>query len=273
MRTVSLLCCASIVAVASAQEPSKSDVHIDFIAHPDEPSKRIEIAWTKPAGSGPWPILVLVHGHQEPPRVGARVYVDGGGLQRFAAQGLLVAAVSQPGYGQSDGPPDFCGPRSQAAVVATVNYAKKLAGADASRVAVYGYSRGAVVAAMAATRLPDLSALILGGGIYDLKETYPRLETGIQQNIAREAGTTDEAFRVRSPLRYVDKIKAPTLVLHGEVDDRASADSARRFGAALEQAGTTVRVVIFPGAGHGIPRSDLNAEVNPFLRRYLLNKK
>ena len=259
----------TIAAGIAHAQPATTDVHIDFVPHPDDSSKRIEIVWTKPAGDGRWPVVVLVHGHQDGPRIGARMYIEGGGLQRFAATGYLVAAVSQPGYGRSDGPPDFCGPRSQNAVLATVAYAKQLPGADARRVALYGYSRGAVVSAMAATRLSDLSALILGGGIYDLKETFPRLAKGIQQNIRTEAGSSDEAFRLRSPLLHVDRIKAPTLVLHGELDDRASADSARRFGAALQASGATVRVVVFPGAGHGIPRADLNAEVNPFLQRYL----
>jgi len=260
------------IARVLAQPASIEPVRSESLAHPDEQRKRIEVFWTKPSGEGPWPVLILIHGHQMGDRPGAKVYVESGGLERFAAPGMLVAAVSQPGYGKSDGPADFCGPRSQRAIIAAIDYFRKQPFVDAKRIALFGYSRGAGVAAMVATRVPDLAAVVLGAGIYDLRATYSRLEPGIQQNIDREAGTSEEAYRVRSAIFHVDRIKAPTLVLHGEQDDRASAESAKAFGAALEKTGTPVRVVIFPGVGHGIPPAQQNAEWAPFLRQHLAIK-
>jgi dipeptidyl aminopeptidase/acylaminoacyl peptidase len=269
---VPLLLGAFALPVRTQAPLTVDKVRNEFIPHPDDPTKRLEIVWTKPAGDGPWPVIVLIHGHQEPERPGAAVYARGAQLDRHSARGFVAAAVSQPGYGKSDGPPDFCGPRSQRAVTALVEYLGKQPFVDANRIGLYGYSRGAVVASMAATRMPKLAALVLGAGIYDLKEMYSRLAEGIQQNIKAEAGTTDEAFRARSAIFHVDRIKAPTLILHGENDDRATADSARRFGAALEKTGTSVRVVIFPGVGHGIPGPQQAAEVDPFLQTHLLKK-
>jgi dipeptidyl aminopeptidase/acylaminoacyl peptidase len=244
-------------------------VHSESLPHPDDPRARIELFWTKPGGEGPWPVLLLIHGHQEGERPGARAYVDGGALARFAAIGVLAAAVSQPGYGKSNGPPDFCGPRSQRTVTAAVRHLRLQPFVDGKRIALFGYSRGAVVAAMAAAELPDLAGLVLGAGIYDLKETYPRLAAGIRANIDREAGTSDEAYRARSPMFHVQRIKAPTLILHGSDDDRAAASSAKTFGAALQKAGTAAEVVIFPATGHGIPPAQQRAEWEPFLRRHL----
>lgn len=43
-------------------------------------------------------------------RDGGESYVKVGRLGMMAARGYVAAAVSQPGYGNSDGPPDFCGP-------------------------------------------------------------------------------------------------------------------------------------------------------------------
>lgn len=40
-----------------------------------------------------------------------------GRLQQLVARGFVAAALSQPGYGNSDGPPDFCGPFSQQAAL------------------------------------------------------------------------------------------------------------------------------------------------------------
>ena len=252
------------------QGRAAGDVVGEFLSHPDEPSKRIEIFWARPAGEGVFPILIYIHGHQEGPRPGAAVYATGDILKREAARGWVAVAVSQPGYGKSDGPPDFCGPRSQRAVIAVIDHFRRQPFVDARRIGLYGYSRGAVVAAMVATRVQDLAALVLGGGIYDLKETLPRLAPGIQQNIEMEAGKSDEAFRARSAMQLAEQIRTPTLILHGEIDDRASAESARRFGARLEKAGTAVKVVIFPATGHGIPPAERAPHVDPFLARYLL---
>jgi dipeptidyl aminopeptidase/acylaminoacyl peptidase len=268
-----LIAAAAFVLIGAgrvlAQAPSIEPVRTATLAHPDDASKHIEIYWTKPAGEGPWPVLILVHGHQEPERPGAKTYVDSGSFERYASRGLLVAAVSQPGYGKSDGPPDFCGPRSQRAVIAAIDHFRRQPFVDAKRIALYGYSRGAVVASMVSSQVPDLAAVVLGGGIYDLKATYKRMFRGIQRNIDQEAGKSDEAYRARSAIFHVNRIKSPTLVLHGEQDDRASAESAKAFGAALEKTGTPVRVVIFPGVGHGIPPAQQTGEWAPFLRQYL----
>jgi hypothetical protein len=42
------------------------------IPHPDDPAKQVEYFLEKPKGDGPWPTIVLLHGHQEWPRAGGR---------------------------------------------------------------------------------------------------------------------------------------------------------------------------------------------------------
>ena len=79
------------------------------ISHPDDPSKKVEFFLQKPSGKGPWPTVVLLHGHQDPPSHGGQDFVTWGELDRFAKRGYLAVAVSQPGYGNSSGPADFCG--------------------------------------------------------------------------------------------------------------------------------------------------------------------
>lgn len=256
---------ATVVAQPTQVEPARAEL----LVHPNDVGKHVELFWSKPAGDGPWPALILIHGHQEGERPGAKVYVDRGTLERFAAHGLVVAAVSQPGYGRSDGPPDFCGPRSQSALVAAIGHMRKQAFVDPRRIALFGYSRGAVVAAMVASQVKDLAALVLGAGIYDLKETYPRLNRRVQQNIDREVGSSRRAYWIRSPIFHVRRIQAPTLILHGEQDDRASFESATTFAAALKKSGTSVRLVIFPGVDHGIPPAQQASEWLPFLQQHL----
>jgi len=125
---------------------------------------------------------------------------------------------------------------------------------------------------MVATQMPNLAALVLQAGIFDLKVTFPRLDIGIQETIKLEAGVSDKVFRDRSAQQHLTRLKTPTLILHGEADDRAASTSAQQFGAELERLGVPVRVVVFPGVGHSIPRAIQDAELNPFLERYLKNR-
>src|SRR6266852_4045673 len=85
------------------------------VLHPDggDPAD-VELFMAKPEGSGSWPVMLFVHGHQSPPRPGARVFVhldrrpqlatiDEGRLETMRERGYLAAAVSLPGYGRTTG--------------------------------------------------------------------------------------------------------------------------------------------------------------------------
>jgi len=178
-------------------------------------------------------------------------------------------AVSQPGYGNSDGPPDFCGPRTQGAVVRALALLRSKPFVNPDKVVIYGYSRGAIVAAMVATSDPRLAGVVLGAGAYDFATWYPTPLRGIDTNIQQEAGTTAEAFRSRSALYHVEKITAPVLILHGGKDDRVPLQQAERFAQALQGRGARVKIVVFPAAGHAIPVEGQYREVLPFLHAVL----
>src|SRR5271163_3191325 len=127
-----------------------------FIHHPDDSGKRVEAFVQKPAGNGPWPTIVFLHGHQEWPSYGGKDFVTWGELDRFAKKGYLAVAVSQPGYGKSSGPADFCGPFTQHAVSAVLAKLKADGLVTPGKIVIQGVSRGAVVGAMIATYDPTI---------------------------------------------------------------------------------------------------------------------
>ena len=237
----------------------------------------IEVFVARPDAPGPWPVILFVHGHQFPDRPGGRVFarpiagpdpsaVGPSRLQRMGARGYLAGAVSQPGYGGTSGPPDYCGPATQAAIHRALDHLLANADADPTRVVVFGVSRGAIAASMAATSDPRITALILVAGFYDLGAAYPTGDPGLDANIAHEAGATPDAFAARSALRHADRIRAATLILHGEQDTRGgSVDQARRLAAALQANGTPVRLHLHADTGHRIPIADVWREADPFL--------
>src|SRR5215467_5055003 len=68
--------------------------------------KTVEAISFQPAGDGPFPGVLMIPGFEGT----ARDLVPLG--IRFANARLAGVAVSQPGFGKSDGPPDFVGPRT-----------------------------------------------------------------------------------------------------------------------------------------------------------------
>jgi dipeptidyl aminopeptidase/acylaminoacyl peptidase len=228
-------------------------------------SKRVEVFWTKPAGPGPWPVVLFIHGHQEQIRNGGEMYVTSGRLGTMARRGYVAAALSQPGYGNSDGQADFCGRRTQEAALGAMAFLRDKPFVNPDKVVLYGYSRGAIVAAMVASRDPRLAGVILGAGAYDFFTWYPTPLRGIDAYIVQEAGTSPEAFRARSAIYHVATIKAPILLLHGAQDERIPVRQAEAFHEKLRAAGRSVTLKISPAARHGIPIDEQHREVYPFL--------
>lgn len=263
-----------LVSCAAIEEGQLIDrggwvVRREFLRHSKDGNKTIEIFWTKPTGNGPYPALLFIHGHQEQVRNGGEAFVRTGRLGILARQGYVAASLSQPGYGNSDGPPDYCGPLTQDAALVAIDFLGKQAFVKPDKVALYGYSRGAVVASMVATKNRKLGAVILGAGAYDFFSWYPTPLRGIDANIRQEAGTSAEAFRARSAIYHVDKIKAPVLLLHGAQDERIPARQAEAFFERLRANGLAVKMKIFPNAGHGIPIDEQWSEIYPFLEEFL----
>ncbi len=238
----------------------------------------VELFISRPRGGFAWPVILFVHGHQSPHRPGGRVFthldrrpalasIDEGRLELMRERGYLAAAVSLPGYGTTSGPPDFWGPRSQAALRAALDHLLALPNIDRERVAVYGVSGGAATASMVATSDPRITALILVAGVYDLGMEYPSGDPGLDAYIEREAGTTPEAFAARAALRYAERIRSHTLILHGETDVRGrQVDQARLLANRLSTNGTPVRLRIYENTPHSIPIAAQWEEIDPFLK-------
>jgi dipeptidyl aminopeptidase/acylaminoacyl peptidase len=60
-----------------------------------------------------------------------------------------------------------------------------------------------------------------------------------------------EAYAKHSPMRYVDKVTTPTLILHGEADDRVPISQGYELYAALKRRGVQTEMVVYPRQPHG----------------------
>ena len=66
-----------------------------------------------------------------------------------------------------------------------------------------------------------------------------------------EGGLMDRLWE-RSPLRFVSRVKTPTLLLHGENDNDVPIAEAEQFYVALKDAGVETVMVRYPREGHGL---------------------
>jgi len=237
-----------------------------FIHHPDDAGKRVEAFVQKPAGNGPWPTIVFLHSHQEWPSYGGKDFVTWGELDRFAKKGYLAVAVSQPGYGKSSGPADFCGPFTQHAVSAVLAKLTADGLIAPNRIVIEGISRGAMVGGLIATYDRSVAGVVLISGLYDLPQFSANPNYAqISKAFVAETGGSTEAMRARSLLFFAQDIKASALILSGAKDDRTDPAQAQRLADEIRSRGGRARAIIYPNLGHHIPNEVRDKEVDAFI--------
>ena len=262
------------------------EFHYESLTDLASDTRKVDILWSPPDdGEGPWPAILFVHGYQGPDPItgiapGARAMLETPPryplFNIFRSKGFLVAAVSQAGYGNTDGPLDFCGPLSQQAIATAVAALRRNPAVRGDQVFLHGRSRGAVASSMAATRNMGIAGVILESGVYDMKSEYANLlrknvepYISIAANIEREAGTSDEGFIARSILLTDLSIPVPVLLLHGMDDSNTPVGHAVRLEKHLTARGGDVSLVTFEGEGHHVPVASTEPEIDAFIARVI----
>jgi dipeptidyl aminopeptidase/acylaminoacyl peptidase len=86
-----------------------------------------------------------------------------------------------------------------------------------------------------------------------------------------------EFWLKRSPIYYADKCKTPLLIMGGQQDTRVHpGQSLELYRHIKERTDTPVRLVIYPGEGHGNRRAtaryDYNIRLLRWFKKYLLGE-
>jgi dipeptidyl aminopeptidase/acylaminoacyl peptidase len=209
--------------------------------------KAVEAISFTPAGEGPFPGILMVPGFERTARDLAPLGA------RLVREGFAAVAVTQPGFGKSEGPPDFVGPKTLAVLTVAYRKLQKEHFVDPNRMAIYGYSRGGMAASLLAVELDDVKAAVFVAGVYDFQRLYDDSTLpGVRKNMMAETGMTKEAVRQRSSILRMDKLKCPVLVLHGEADKNVPVSQAVELRERLMQLHKEFEIKLFPGREHSI---------------------
>ena len=127
---------------------------------------------------------------------------------------------------------------------------------DENRVGIYGASFGGYSAVQAPILRPDLFKVGVSlVGLFDLNMDFR--EGGCQadygcKNILNDQWGSSPAERAKmSPVNYIEKLKAPVLIVGGEEDDRCPPEQQYALENALKKHNKEYKLIMVPKEGHG----------------------
>lgn len=143
---------------------------------------------------------------------------------------------------------------------------------DASRTGIWGYSYGGYMTAWAISQSDRFQAAVCGAPCFDLESMYGTSDISYAWGPLQWGGApheASEAFAAHSPSTFAHRTRTPTLILHGEADERCPIGQGEQMFVALKQAGCEVEFVRYPGGPHAMLRVSPPSYRADFLARLL----
>ena len=222
----------------------------------------VEAYVARPRGKGPFPLVILLHGHSLRGR-GAEQLLST--AEAFASEICFASvAISLPGYGATEVAEGPIEEITRRVVKDGVAFAKQLHWVDQRRVFFYGVSRGAIVAAAMLNDVEGISGAILYSGAYDLKRLYRETPSfWVRQMLNPNHDANPKLF---SLIGDGSRWRVPTLILHGQQDKLIPVNQAVLLRDWLKAGGTDSHLVVYPDHGHFLPRASVREQTFSFVK-------
>ncbi|MGH9524388.1 MAG: S9 family peptidase [Terriglobales bacterium] len=131
---------------------------------------------------------------------------------------------------------------------------------DPKRIGITGASYGGYMTVMALAKTPDIwAAGVEFYGIIDWKTIFEHTDAQLKEyekGLLGDPAKDPAVYENSSPLKYLNAIKAPLLVLQGEKDPRVPKEEAEQVVATLTEDGKSVDVHYYPDEGHGFAKRE-----------------
>ncbi|MCZ6652993.1 MAG: S9 family peptidase [Planctomycetota bacterium] len=230
-----------------------------------------------------YPLILTVHG-------GPESHYSNGWLTRYASPGQLGAArgfaVFYPNYRGStgrgvefskSGQNDYAGKEFDD-LIDGIDHLIEMGLVDKDRVGVTGGSYGGFASAWCATYYSErFAASVMFVGISDQIAKFGTTDIPNEMFLVHSRRWPWEDwdyFRQRSPIYHFQKCRTPILIMHGEDDTRVHTSQSMELYRYLKTLGEVpVRLVLYPGEGHGnrkaASRMDYNMRMMRWMEHYL----
>lgn len=125
--------------------------------------------------------------------------------------------------------------------------------ADPDRLAIMGWSYGGFMTSWTITQTKRYKAAVIGAGVTNLWSFTGTADIPgfIPDYFGGEAWNNFDTWRKHSPITYIKGVTTPTLLLHGEADDRVPVTQGYEYYNALKRQGTLAKMVVYPRTPHG----------------------
>ena len=246
-----------------------------------------------PSRDGKWTISAFLYVPFNMARNGQNaglVYIHGGptsqtmnSFNRFVQyavnQGYMVLAPNyrgSTGYGKEFQQANLfdMGGGDLQDVLAGVDWIKQTGHLDPKKIAVMGGSYGGYLSMMAVTKAPEVWAA--GVPIVPFVNWFTEIENEdpvLQQSDLATMGDpvkNKALYEERSPINFIDQIKAPLLLLAGGHDPRCPKSETQQVVDAIKKRGGTVDSKIYENEGHGFARVENQIDAYKRVANFLL---
>jgi dipeptidyl aminopeptidase/acylaminoacyl peptidase len=249
-----------------------------------------------PSRDGKWTIPAFVYVPYNMVRNGqnaAIVYVHGGPaaqsvnsfnrfIQHMVNQGYMVIAPNyrgSTGYGKEFQQANLfdMGGGDLQDVLAAADFIKQTGYLDPKKIVLMGGSYGGYLTMMGVTKAPEVWAA--GVPIVPFVNWFTEIQNEdpvLQQSDLATMGDPEKnkaLFQDRSPIFFVDQIKAPLFLLAGGNDPRCPEEESRQVIDAIKKRGGVVEFKVYANEGHGFARVenqiDAYQRVSGFLKAHV----
>ena len=215
------------------------------------------------------PLLMIIHGG--PAGVFVRSFVGAAGpypIAVFAARGYAVLRVNprgSSGYGK-----DFrhanrsdWGGGDYRDLMAGVDHVVGMGVADPNRLGVMGWSYGGFMTSWVITQTKRFKAASAGAAVTNLMSFtgVTDIPGFVPDYFGGEFWDVFDKWRTHSAMFNVRGVTTPTLIQHGEADDRVPISQGYELYNALKRQGVSTKFTVYPRQPHGFtePKMTLDA--------------